>query len=132
MSFRFEWLDAKKTTMCYRATGDWNWKDYHTCVRMSLFALHRAGTENVHSLIDLRGSTRPAMPSGLAAHVRTFGQQRHGALSGRAVVIGLPAEDEAALETGEERILTTADGAVYFVDGEEAARQLLASWALPG
>src|SRR5262245_29705860 len=96
MAVRFVWDNPEKTIIRYIVEGDWNWKLFHACVRISLFAMHNH-SQPVHTLVDLRGSTRPQMPAGLAAHARTFGKKLAPAISGRAAVIGLPAADLDAL-----------------------------------
>jgi hypothetical protein len=125
MSLRFKWYDDAKTVMHYIIEGDWNWRDYHACVRASLFSMHHH-PHPVDSLIDLRGSTRPRLPAGFAAHVRTFGKKLAPALSGRAIVIGLPAPDELALQPDADRTLLNQDsGKIYFVDDEAGLRAIL-------
>jgi hypothetical protein len=127
MGFDFAWYDEARLVMCYTATGNWNWRDYHHCVRASHASLYGLDEGVVDSIIDLRESTREAMPSGLPAHVRTFGKRLHPAFSGRAVVIGMPHDAEKSLEPVERR-LATADGEIRFVDDEDAARAILAAW----
>lgn len=127
MGFTFEWQHDDQRVMVYRADGDWNWNDYHTCVRASLFSMHQH-PHPVESLIDLRGSTRQTMPSGLQAHVRTFGKKLTPALSGRAVVIGLPPAAEAQLPLDNNRTLFTNDGLVVFVDDEAQLQAILQTW----
>jgi hypothetical protein len=129
MGFRFQWYDDEQTTMHYIAEGDWNWRDYHACVRASLFSMHRH-EKTVDSLIDLRASTRRAMPSGVNAHVRSFGKVLTPALSGRALVIGMPDEALAQLGVAQDHQLDTPDGLVRFVDadGDEAAKAILQAW----
>jgi hypothetical protein len=125
MSLRFKWYDSTKTAMHYIIEGDWNWRDFHACVRASLFSMHNH-PHPVDSLIDLRGSTRPQLPAGFAAHVRTFGKKLAPALSGRAIVIGLPEPDELALQPDAYRTLLNQDGGkIYFVDDEAGLRVIL-------
>ena len=128
MSFNFEWHDEWKRAMRYIAEGLWNWKDYHQAVRAAAFSL-TAVDHPVDSVIDLRGGTRPSLPAGAAAHVRSFGRRTHARLSGRAAVIGLPAGEAERLGLGPERTLPTGDGFVQFVDSEEELERLLAGWA---
>lgn len=129
MGVRFECYNAEKTVMRYIIEGDWNWKQFHTCVRISLFTLHNQPPP-VDTLIDLRGSTRLRLPAGFAAHVRAFGKKLSPVLSGRAVVIGLPRADEDTLNTGPERTLTNLSGGpVYFVDDEAQLAARLAQMA---
>ncbi len=125
MPFRFEWRDPTQRAICYIATGDWNWKDYHQAVRASAFTLMSA-EQPVDSVIDLRGSTRAALPAGAAAHLRSFGRVSQARLTGRAAVIGLPAVDAESLRDG---VLRTADGLVKFVEDEAELARLLAEWA---
>lgn len=126
MGLRFEWYNDEKTIMHYIIEGDWNWRDYHAGARASIFSMHRL-QHPVHMLIDLRGSTRPKMPSGAAAHVRSFGKKLTPALSGIAIVIGFPDEGKAALVLDEDGTLPTDDGRVYFVESDEAALDLIQS-----
>lgn len=125
MGFRFEWYDDDQTVMHYIAEGDWNWRDYHSCVRASTFAMHRHPNP-VLSLIDLRESTRQTMPSGLAAHVRSFGKKLTPALSGEAVIIGMPSDAQAQLTDGD-KTLDGASGTIYFVETEDELKTLLES-----
>lgn len=127
MGFRFRWYDDTQTVMHYIAEGDWNWRDYHACVRASLFSMHRH-TQDVHSLIDLRASTRATLPAGLQAHVRTFGKILAPALSGNAVVIGLPQGALAQLGAENDQQLETTDGLVRFVDDEAELQAILSEW----
>jgi hypothetical protein len=128
MGFRFKWYNDAKTVMRYIAEGDWNWRDYHAAVRASTFSMHNH-PHSVDVLVDLRGSTRAKMPSGLAAHVRTFGKKQTPALSGRAVVIGLPHDDEIALALDADRTLLNQEGGkIHFVADEAELNALLAKW----
>lgn len=128
MPVSFEWKDESKRAIVYIAAGDWNWKDYHQAVRAAAFSL--TGVEHpVDSVIDLRASTRSGLPAGAAAHVRSFGRITQASLSGRAAVIGLPAEDIARLGAGPGKTLATADGVVKFVDSDAELETLLARWA---
>lgn len=124
MPMRFEWYDDDKTIMHYIIEGDWNWRDYHTGVRASIFSMHRH-PHPVHALIDLRNSTRPSMPSGVAAHIRSFGKKLTPALSGVAIVIGYPADSKNTLILDDDGTLPTTDGRVYFVDTEDDILALL-------
>ncbi|MEQ8673209.1 MAG: hypothetical protein RLP44_28060 [Aggregatilineales bacterium] len=127
MPFTFVWHDESKTALRYQAEGDWNWKDYHTCVRGSLFTLH-GHDQQVDSIIDLRGSTRTTMPSGLPAHIRTFGKRSHPNLTGRAVVIGLPDYGFESLHMSSDQSIATSDGVIRFVESEDALHALLMEW----
>lgn len=127
MAFRFEWMDDRKQAMRYIVEGDWNWKDYHHAVRASTFSMH--GVEHpIHSVIDLRGSTRPTLPSGLLGHVRSFGKKNHQMLSGRAIVIGMPSDGLDTLPLNENMTLPTTDGFVRFVTSQEELEQILDEW----
>ena len=125
MPVRFEWFDETQRAICYIAEGDWNWKHYHQAVRAAAFTLMRA-EQPVDSVIDLRGSTRAALPAGAAAHVRSFGRITQARLTGRAAVIGLPAVEVEGMRDG---VLPTADGFVKCVDSDEELAALLAEWA---
>lgn len=127
MPFDFKWDNPEKTVIRYRAQGDWNWKDYHTCVRVSLFSLPK-GDIVVDSIIDLRDSTRPKMPSGVLGHVRSFGRKHHPTLSGRAILIGLPKEAESQLGLNDQRQLPTTDGMVQVVDTDDDLEATLRTW----
>ena len=126
MAFKFQWADEDKTVMRYVIEGDWNWRDYHVVVRQSLFSMHRHD-QPVDSLVDLRGSTRPSLPSGAANHMRSFGKKHTPALSGRALVLGVSAEQAAELGAVDGR-LSTPDGEVVFVDDDDAAWAVIRGW----
>ncbi len=126
MAVNFAWLDDEQTIMAYRAEGFWNWAEFHQCVRASLFAMHQH-SQRVHSWLDFRAATRPRMPAGLAAHAQTFGKRLTPALSGFAVVLGMNQEDIATLRLDATRLMTTADGAVFFADSDAHARAWLAT-----
>ncbi|HEX2620471.1 MAG TPA: hypothetical protein VHL11_09995 [Phototrophicaceae bacterium] len=126
MGFEITWADEEKTVIRYRAVGLWDWKDYHTCVRGSLFRLHRHAN-SVDTIVDFRESTRPTLPSGLPAHVRTFGKKLHPNISGRVVVIGFPDEVVTSLGAVDHQ-LATPDGKIHFVMTDEAAREIIAVW----
>jgi len=128
MPFHFAWYDASKRAMRYVAEGDWNWKDYHQAVRASAFTLATVD-HPVDSVIDLRGSTRPSLPAGAPAHVRSFGRGAQPCLTGRAAVIGLTTGEVARLDLRPDRTLPTANGFVQFVDSEDQLERLLAEWA---
>ena len=127
MPFRFEWKDDSRRVIRYIADGDWNWKNYHHAVRASTFTLS-AVDHPVECLIDLRGSTRQTMPSGLNAHVRSFGKKAQANLSGRAVVIGMPPQGMASLQLDGENTLLTADGFVRFVESASELEDVLQAW----
>lgn len=128
MPFRFEWKDASKRAICYIAEGAWNWRDYHQAVRAAAFSLLDA-QPGVHSIIDLRGSTRGDLPAGAAAHAHSFGRITQVNLSGRALVIGLDRADWAGLGLKSDGSLVTADGFVRFVESQAELENLLESWA---
>ncbi len=128
MPVRFEWHDDSKRAMRYIAEGQWNWKDYHRAVRAAAFSL-TAVEHPVDSVIDLRGSARPALSAGASAHVRSFGRATSACLTGRAAVIGLPAAEADRLGLSPERRLGTSDGYVQFVESDMELAQLLAEWA---
>ena len=125
MPFRFEWRDESQRAITYIAEGDWNWRDYHQAARASAFTLMSA-EHPVDSVIDLRGSSRTALPAGAAAHLRSFGRVTQARLTGRAAVIGSPAVEVEGMTEG---VLPTADGLVKFVDSEAELAALLAQWA---
>jgi hypothetical protein len=127
MAFNYEWTDDSKRVLRYRVEGDWNWRDYHHVVQVSTFSLY--GVEHpVDCLIDLRGSTRPKLPSGLLGHVRSFGAKKHPRFTGRALVIGMPPEGIELLQLLEDNTLPTADGFVKFVNTEDEMQSVLADW----
>ena len=128
MPVRFEWKDESRRVIVYIASGEWNWKDYHQAVRAAAFSL-TAVEHSVDSVIDLRASTRASLPAGAAAHVRSFGRVTQARLSGRAAVIGLPAEEIERLGAGPRQTLATTDGVVKFVDSDAELETLLAGWA---
>ncbi len=128
MPFRFAWRDQQKNVMVYSADGQWNWRDYHHAARASAFAL-MAGQPPVDCVIDLRGSARPQLPAGAAAHVRSFARKTQANLSGRAAVIGLDAAEAARLGADAAGMLPTADGMVTFARDEAALARILAGWA---
>lgn len=125
LNFRFEWYDDAQTVMRYVLEGHWNWRDYHAGVRASIFSMHQH-PHKVDSLIDLRESTRPTMPGGLAAHASAFGKRLTPALSGNAVVLGLPADALQQLPLNDDGTMSTRDGRVYFASDEAQANALLA------
>lgn len=126
-NFRYEWLDDEKKVMRYIAENNWNWRDYHACIRASLFAMINH-PHSVDTLIDLSESTREAMPSGLAAHINTFGKVLTPALSGHAVVLKMPDTDRKKLMQmlNEDGTYSTGQGLVYFADTQAEAMELLA------
>lgn len=127
MAVRFEWYDPGKRVMRYIAEGQWNWHDYHRAVRISTFSMMNH-PHSVHTLVDLRGSTRAALPAGFGAHARTFGKRFTPALSGKAIVLGVTPEQIPPNILDEDGTLETPDGRVYFAQSEDEARALLQSW----
>lgn len=125
MPFRFQWRDETKRAICYIVDGDWNWRDYHQAVRAAAFTLMQA-EHPVDSVIDLRGSTREALPAGAAAHLRSFARVTQARLTGRAAVIGMPNVEVEGMTDG---VLRAADGLVQFVENEAELDALLAEWA---
>lgn len=126
MAFHVAWSEDKRVVF-YIADGEWNWRDYHTAVRASLFALSQR-EQSVDSVVDFRRNARAKLPAGLAAHVRSFGKRHHPKLTGRALVIAFPPEGEAALDLDEQRQLSTPDGFVRFVDDVASAQALIEQW----
>lgn len=125
IQFRFEWYNAEKTVMRYIAENQWTWRDYHACVRASIFSMHQHPNA-VHSIIDLRESQRTKMPAGLAAHAQTFGKRLTPALSGQAIVLGLAQADWQQLPLSNDGTLHTSDGQVHYADDETALALILA------
>jgi hypothetical protein len=124
IKFRYEWYDQAHTVMRLIALDDWNWKDYHAAARVATFAMinHPGG---VHTLIDFRQQTRPALPAGLAAHMSSFGKRITPALSGYVVVLGTTAQERAQLPLNAAGQLETKDGRVYFAETDQEAEHLL-------
>lgn len=127
MGFEFQWDTDDKIAIRYTASGEWNWKDYHLCVRQSLFMLHKHEI-SVDSIIDIRQGTRQELPKGASSHVRTFGKPFQPNLSGRAVAIGFPHDALDELNVNAEKILQTPYGMVRFVDSDEEAYETLQQW----
>ena len=124
--FAYSWVDAEKTILRYTAKSGWNWRDYHACARIATLTLTPRATP-VDILIDLTPSAR--IPAGLAAHSRTFGQALVPALSGRAVVIGLPDDDlQVLLPDGSRTLPNQSGGQVYFAASEVEALAQLEAW----
>jgi hypothetical protein len=123
--FAYKWANPEKTILRYTAKPGWTWRDYHACARVATLNL-ASHTTPVDILIDLSASTR--IPSGFAAHSRTFGQPLVPVLSGRAAVIGLPDESLTALLPDGSRLLPTEAGQVYFAATEADALAQLAEW----
>lgn len=126
--FAYSWANPEKTILRYTAKPGWTWRDYHACARVATLNL-ASHTTPVDILIDLTDSTR--IPSGMAAHSRTFGQPLVPILSGRAAVIGLPDEALKALLPDGTRLLPTESGQVYFAATEADALAQLEAWRTP-
>ena len=124
IQFDYNWYNDDKTVIRYAARDNWTWKDYHSVVRASLYAV-QSQPGPVHTLIDFSTGHRDKFPGGLAAHARTFGKQLTPNLSGDAVVIGVPPDALAKLGLTETRELPTADGTAHFVDTEDDAQTIL-------
>lgn len=129
MGFQFQW-NKDKTVMIYKAVGDWNWKDYYTVVRSSLFWMQQQKDDDgvVDVLVDFSESTRAKLPAGIQAHIRAFTRQQHQRMSGRVVVLAFPAEGEQSLEVDESRQLHTTDGVIQFVDTLNEAIVVFRQW----
>lgn len=123
--FAYTWANAEKTILRYTAKPGWTWRDYHACARIATVNL-ASHTKPVDILIDLTASTR--IPSGFAAHSRTFGQALVPALTGRAAVIGLPDDALKTLLPDGSRIMPTEAGQVYFAATEADAIAQLEAW----
>ncbi len=130
MGIRFEWYNPEKTIMRYIAEPEWNWHDYHRVVRVSVYQMMSLPEKSVHSLIDLRLSINGRFPLGAMAHSRTFGKRYMPALSGNAIVLGMPLHILQTLPQ-TNRVLEGQDGRVYFVDNEEDIAPLLDTWKVP-
>jgi hypothetical protein len=124
IKMRYEWYNAEKTAVRYIMEDDWNWRDYHAGVRASLFSMMNH-PRSVDSVIDLREHTRNKMPSGLSAHMSSFGKKLNKVLSGNAVVIGLSDAERLSLPLNPDGTLSTSDGAVYFAADDDEARAIL-------
>ena len=125
MPFRYQWDDNRRV-LHYVAEGDWNWRDYHVAVRVATFSF--TGTEDaVDVVVDLRGSTRQQMPTGMLGHMRMMGKRVHPSLTGRAALIGMPTAERQKLNLVDNQ-LPTPDGFVQFVEDETDLDQVLALW----
>jgi len=132
MGFQFQW-NKDKTVMIYKAVGDWNWKDYYTVVRSSLFWMQQQADDGgvVDVLVDFSDSTRAKLPAGIQAHIRAFTKQQHRRMSGRVVVLGFPPEGEQSLGVDDKRQIHTADGVIQFVDTLAEAIAVFRQWRSP-
>ena len=127
IQFDYAWDNDAKTVMRYSARDNWNWKDYHAVVRASLFTI-QSQPHPVHTLLDFSTGSRVRFPAGIGAHSQSFGKKLSPNQSGKAVVIGVPADALAKLGLGASAVLTTPDGEVHFVQSDAEARALLANW----
>jgi hypothetical protein len=128
IEFDYGWFDDEKTVVRYAARDNWTWKDYHSVVHVSLYAV-QSQPHTVHTLIDFSTGKRERFPGGVAAHARTFGKKLTPNFSGKAVVIGVPEDSLKRLGVLQSRVLEAADGEVHFVEDEENARAILMTWA---
>lgn len=126
IQFDYDWYNAEKTVIRYRARDNWTWKDFHAAVHVSQYAV-MGQPHTVHTLIDFSTGARERFPSGFAAHAHAFSKKHTENMSGRAVVIGVPVAVLAKLGIGETRVLTTTHGTVQFVDTEAEAQAALAA-----
>jgi hypothetical protein len=126
IQFQYTWHDDSKNAIRYTALGEWTWRDYHACVQIASFSL--AGHEGIHSIIDFRQQTRPKMPGGMIAHMRTFGKKIVPALSGHAIVVGMPEETLATLQRNDDGTMDAVDGTIYFVDDDAGIEAQLAQF----
>ncbi|MGB1288247.1 MAG: hypothetical protein ACPG7F_17045 [Aggregatilineales bacterium] len=127
MGFRFKWLNDEKKVMVYEASGDWNWRDFHAVARAASFSTYQS-QHAIDILLDLRESTRTALPSGLRVHLRTLGKKHTPAMTGRAIVIGFPVADESQVALDDNRSFATSDGRAYLVNDESELSELLERW----
>lgn len=128
IKFRYQWYDEKKTVLQYIAEEDWNWRDYHAGWQALVFSLlNHEG--NVHILLDFREQTREKMPSGLSAHLNSFGTHISKKLSGHAVVLGFPDSDRDKLMLNDDGTVSTKAGTLYFAKDEEEAKTILGQLA---
>src|SRR3990172_2967279 len=89
MPVTYRWDNPEKTVLRLMATGEWAWRDFHRAAQVSRVNMMNGG-DRIDTVVDLRGSDR--LPSGAAAHVRTFGRPENRRQTGRAVVIGMDAD----------------------------------------
>lgn len=125
MPFRFAWYDDEKTVMRLIAEGNWNWRDYHAAARACTFSMMNEQPGKITILIDLRGSTREKLPAGIAAHSMSFGKILTPALTGNAVLLGMPLDAWQNLPLNDDGILHTNDGRVYYAADEAEALAIL-------
>jgi hypothetical protein len=125
IKFRYQWYDENKTILQYIAEDDWNWRDYHAGWQSVVFSfLNHDG--NVHILLDFREQTRAKMPSGVTAHLNSFGKHISKKMSGYAVVLGFPEFDREKLLLNEDGTISTKDGTLYFAKDEAEAETIFA------
>lgn len=124
MPVDFVWDDDARTVLRYRASGVWNWNDFHKTVKISTFQFDRLNAD-IDTIFDLRGSAR--MPAGAVGHLRTLGKPDHARRRPRAIVIG--ADDAVQAQLGAVDGVYRADGQqLHFVPDDDAAQALLAAW----
>jgi hypothetical protein len=128
IQFDYQWHNDDKTVMRYSARDNWTWKDYHAVVHVSQFAFMNLD-HPVHVLIDFSTGHRERFPGGINAHAQTFGKRLSPTLSGKAVVIGVPADALAKLGVSESRKLIVGDGEARFVDTLDQAEAILTEWS---
>ncbi len=128
IKFRYAWYDTAKTILHFTAEADWNWRDWHAGWQPVVFSLINHDG-NAHVLLDFREQTRDTMPAGINAHFMSFGTKISPKLSGKAVVLGLPADDKASLMLDDDGTLETKTGRMYFAENEAEAQQLFDSFA---
>lgn len=128
IKFRYGWHNTAKTILHFTAEDNWNWRDWHAGWQPVTFSLiYHEG--NVHVLLDFREQTREKMPAGINAHFMSFGTSISPKLSGKAVVMGLPADDKAKLMLSNDGTFETKTGRMYFADNEEDAQALFDSFS---
>ena len=125
MPVTYHWDNPERTVLRLIAAGEWSWRDFHRAAQISRVNMMN-GSDRIDTIVDLRDTDR--LPSGIAAHVRTFGRPENPRQTGRAVVIGIDANVVAKL-AGESRTLQmSGDHVVVFVDTDEEALNLLERW----
>lgn len=128
IKFRYQWYDKDKTVLQYIAEEDWNWRDYHAGWQSVVFSLMN-NEGNVHVLLDFREQTREKMPSGLAAHLNSFGSNISSKMSGYGIMLGFPDHDRGKLMLNEDGTVSTKDGTLYFAKNEEEVKTILGQLA---
>ena len=128
IKFRYAWYDTAKTILHFTAEAAGNWRDWHAGWQPVVFSLINHDG-NAHVLLDFREQTRDTMPAGINAHFMSFGTKISPKLSGKAVVLGLSADDQASLLLDDDGTLETKTGRMYFAENEAEAQQLFDSFA---